>query len=67
MYLEEPTTCSYILTVEGKFVCDLLESTDQYGMFQYPPPSAVEGETDQSDDRALDDSRSSAKTPLDNR
>ena len=35
LYLEEPTTCSYILTVEGTFVCPLLDTTDEYGIIHY--------------------------------
>ena len=38
LYLEEPSTCSYVLTVEGSFICKLLETTDEHGLFHYPPP-----------------------------
>lgn len=33
LYLEEPATCSYILTVEGAFVCALLEHLEEDGLF----------------------------------
>ena len=33
LYLEEPTTCNYILTVEGAFICTLLQHLDDYGIF----------------------------------
>lgn len=33
LYLEETTTCSYILTVEGKFICPLLDAVDEHGLF----------------------------------
>ena len=36
IYLEEPTTCNYILTVEAAFLCPLLKSTDELGMFSFP-------------------------------
>ena len=36
IYLEEPTTCNYILTVEAAFLCPLLKTTDSLGMFSFP-------------------------------
>ena len=36
IYLEEPTTCNYILTVEAAFLCPLLKNTDELGMFTFP-------------------------------
>ncbi len=33
LYLEEPATCSYTLTVEGAFVCTLLDHLDEHGVF----------------------------------
>ena len=33
LYLEEQTTCSYSLTVEGMFVCSLLDHIDSTGVF----------------------------------
>eukprot|EP00731_Ephydatia_muelleri_P033341 Em0028g16a len=33
LYLEEPSLCSYVLTVEAGFICDLLQTVDEYGMF----------------------------------
>ena len=32
MYLEEPSTCVYVLTVESRIVCDLLGSVDSNGL-----------------------------------
>lgn len=34
LYLEEPSLCSYILTVEASFICDLLQTVDEHGMFR---------------------------------
>lgn len=36
MFLEEPTTCNYILTVEAAFLCPLLQNTDEHGLFTLP-------------------------------
>ena len=36
LYLEEPAPCTYILTVEGSFICPLLETVDEFGIFHYP-------------------------------
>jgi len=43
LYLEEPTTCSYILTVEGGFICPLLETADEYGMLHYTDQTFSDG------------------------
>ena len=56
LYLEEPSTCSYILTVEGNFVCKLLETADEHGLFHYPPTTMTDGL-----DGDLDDSSDSEK------
>ena len=43
LYLEEPTTCSYVLTVEGGFVCPLLETVDEYGILHYTDQTFSDG------------------------
>ena len=45
LYLEEPTTCTYSLTVEGAFVCTLLAHTDEYGIFDLDSYEAAKDET----------------------
>ena len=35
LFLEEPTTCNYILTVKAAFLCPLLHNTDQQGSLLY--------------------------------
>ena len=52
LYLEEPTTCSYTLTVEAQFICPLLELTDEYGIFRIP---SEEGEDMREEDMILDE------------
>ena len=34
IYLLEPSTCQYILGVESLIVCDLLDSSDEFGLLR---------------------------------
>ena len=34
LYLTEQSVCVYTLTVEGQFICPLLETLDDHGLFQ---------------------------------
>lgn len=43
LFLEEPTTCNYILTVEASFLCPLLHSTDDMGLFSAKEPTEKKG------------------------
>ena len=36
LHMSEPSTCSYVLTVETLIVCDLLETADDLGLFEGP-------------------------------
>lgn len=36
IFLEEPTTCNYILTMEASFLCPLLQDTDEFGGLRLP-------------------------------
>jgi hypothetical protein len=56
IFLEEPTTCTYVLTVEAAFLCLLLEETDEYGLFNLK--SATEGTGLGFKEAGLDESRS---------
>ena len=42
IFLEEPTTCSYTLTVEATFLCPLLEATNEIGLIQLSDPLLTE-------------------------
>lgn len=46
LYLEEPTPCTYSLTVEGNFVCPLLLTADEFGVFQLQSQEAQTSDTD---------------------
>ena len=60
IFLEEPTTCSYTLTVEASFLCPLLEKTNDIGLIVLPQydtltfptnsePPTTSGDTESSD------------------
>ena len=49
LYLEEPTPCSYSLTVEGSFVCSLLETMDEFGVFYFRSQESQVSDTDAVD------------------
>ncbi len=46
LYLEEPATCSYTLTVEGAFVCTLLDHLDEHGVFDKASFEATDDKTE---------------------
>ena len=36
IFLEEPSSCNYIMTVEASYICDLLKYVDADGIIQWP-------------------------------
>ncbi len=56
LYLEEPATCSYTLTVEGGFVCTLLEHLDEHGVFNKASFEAANDKT-MSQDKGVPDGK----------
>lgn len=44
LFLEEPTTCNYVLTVEATFLCPLLHNTDEFGLFSWSRGAGLEPE-----------------------
>ena len=44
IFLEEPSTCSYTLTVEATFLCPLLESTNEIGLIQLSDTATLQTE-----------------------
>ena len=40
IFLEEPTPCSYVMTVEAGYICDLLNYVDEDGIIQWPQLSS---------------------------
>ena len=39
LYLLEPNPCNYILGMEAPFLCPLIESADENGLFTFDPSS----------------------------
>ena len=56
IFLEEPTACTYTLTIEASFLCPLLENTNEIGMIilqdtlthQTNPPTSTTSHSDKS-------------------
>ena len=70
IFLEEPTTCSYTLTVEAGFLCPLLERTNEFGLILLPdalplppePPVTAPPTADRTSQESTDNSRRSLES-----
>jgi hypothetical protein len=61
LYLTEHSVCAYTLTVEGRFVCPLLEELDDHGLFQiqHTASSSLFNEGSPLDDSRSDETHDS--------